>query len=306
MNGYECENPTVLDWWTDHVAIEAVEVRFPGSDEWHPRRNDLADGAPPPFRAWERWIADGYRFRLVHPDPEPARSRSVDRLTTEEHEALRKARAAATPEPAPEPAPSGDRHADGDCGPGGFGHAPVDCVYQPFTVEKLDRIMRDYRAFGPEELAADPNPIASWMDHNYEALRPLMRSTPAAPVLPPGAPADSVPSPWTEGAVICLARDVPDGWESRGDSESTWYAACLPTGAIGEARPVPVPVEPPTEDVPLAFVKGRRLPDGPLIDRHPYQDASGWWFARGNGWRTKLPVNDDGTVTVLRDQDGDQ
>ena len=124
------------------------------------------------------------------------------------------------------------------------------------------------------------------------------------PVLPPGAPAGSVPSLWTPGAVICLAGDVPRGWEARGCTDDGWeLSAYWRASAIVEARP---PAPPATEDVPLHKVIGRRLyvdDPGVVAEARVLTHSVAYTNGKNGLWAT-LPMNPDGTVTVLA-EDGE-
>lgn len=63
---------------------------------------------------------------------------------------------------------------------------------------------------------------------------------------PPAAPQPYVPA---DGAIICLARDVSDGWETRGNAEDDWGTEGEFVHAdIVEARPKPAP--PVTVELP--------------------------------------------------------
>ncbi len=132
------------------------------------------------------------------------------------------------------------------------------------------------------------------------------------PERPDGLPADAVPSPWTPGAWIVLARDVPEGWEVRGATEEEWASLCTcwDDDDILEARP---PAKPATVRVPWWEAVGRTLPHGEMLGRivqaHPSEGGPGGMYVefdlpeRGTtGNPHRYP---DGTVEVLA-EDGDR
>lgn len=158
--------------------------------------------------------------------------------------------------------------------------------------------------------------IGAWIDvgrriangYRYRMVRPA-DPLPASDTPPEGLPADSlrIPDGWGYPPGSWLVppdTDPVDGWQRGfGDgSVDPWNMSSL-----YYAAPVcPIPEPPATEDVPLAFVKGRQVLNGEQVFSAAQRDDGTWIYVPSSpaaGAYLDLPVNADGTVTVLRESD---
>lgn len=80
-------------------------------------------------------------------------------------------------------------------------------------------------------------------DHRQHQPQSCFRLVHAEPPTETPTVADApIPYVPAEGAVICLARDVPDGWETRGFGETDFGTVRWASNTIVEARPKPEPL----------------------------------------------------------------
>lgn len=124
--------------------------------------------------------------------------------------------------------------------------------------------------------------------------------TPIPDDLPPG----SVAVDWFEHEawVVPPGTEPVDGWEL--EDVDRWAPWRLVSGLVRVVRRKPEPPSPDTEDVQLAHAEGRRLPGSSLMRELNSDGEGGWLFLSAGGSWDPLPVNDDGTVTVLKAEDG--
>lgn len=268
MTSYrESADPEELAAWiADRRSVDAHHPHSDDPDAWGFSWRRTADE----FRAG---IALGYRYRLVVEDPEP------------------------DPEPEPEGTDLIDRRSEywtylgsWDDWSGTFDALPA-CARA--AIAHLYGQHADGQWF--------PCPICE------DRITP----SPSVPVdAPEGLPEDAVPCPWFDGAWFVPGdAAVIDGWHrwyGGADMWASWMAAENLAAIV--VRP-PVPQEPETERVPLLnqdgtpHVVGRTLPgEDEAIGFLQWSDGRHWkWDVSHGGayrWR-RLPLNDDGTVTVL-------
>lgn len=205
-----------------------------------------------------------------------------------------------------------------------FGETTVSCDDLPTAVAVMDAINSVNRpspsvpAPGPLSVERDGGaPHLLWGEFFLASVNNAQADAIEAQLALPAEAAALGPRPCPEARMAWvvtgawLRENDPDGERFERQVGGAWrrdHRFGAQTFQLYPIRPVPAPVSPPTEWVPLGKAKGRRLEAG-VIDRMVQRSDGTWdaWVVRpevGSRRCFPAPLDDQGRVEVLRQEEG--